>query len=140
MAGAGLPGWSPRDHAHMRAALIAVVLLLAACGERVDQAMIPVEQARLDQRRMELRIRAVHSAERIAGPSPGASHLIEVECLVGPEQLRGTRFTLPYDEWNVGAPPPEPGSRVTTTPAAWVSRAPGSKGVPRGGWTRDDAR
>ncbi|MBA3685564.1 MAG: hypothetical protein H0W72_10045 [Planctomycetes bacterium] len=116
--------------------LLGTLMVLTACGDRVGQPMVPVEQARLDHRRIAMRILAVHRAERIAGPSAGASHLIEVECLGGDGRPNGTRLTLPYDDWNVGAPPPEPGTIVTTSPAAWLQRAPASKGVPREGWDR----
>ncbi len=119
----------------MRLLPFAILLLLAGCGG-LRKPVMSVDQARADHRTVTLRILAVHASERIAGPSPGASHLIEVACQGGDDSLRGRSFTLPYDEWNVGAAPPAAGTVVTTTPAAWVDRSPRSKGVPTHGWDR----
>ena len=45
--------------------------------------------------------------------------------------LKGTKLTLPYDEFNVGEPPPGPDEQVTIAPADWVRPNPGAKYKPR---------
>ncbi len=60
------------------------------------------------------------------------SHQIKVRLLDGPDQ--GKLWLLPYDEWNVGKPPPKPGTDVVAAPSDWVRRDPNSTGVPFGGF------
>lgn len=66
------------------------------------------------------------------GREPGTSHIIEVEVHSGVQA--GQRLALPYDEWNVGAPPPPAGTRLVIAPADWVRRAKDSRGRPFTGW------
>jgi len=114
-------------------ALIAVVLLVG-CGEPRYPTM-PTEQAQIDDRPMRVSVLRVLDAMHVPRPTQG-SHLIEVEVLDGPAQYRGRKLTLPYDEWSVGAPPPDEGSQLSITPAAWVVPAKGSKGKPLKGWEK----
>jgi hypothetical protein len=60
------------------------------------------------------------------------SHEIKVRVLDGPGE--GKLWLLPYDEWNVGRPPPKAGLDVVAAPSDWVRRDPNSTGVPFGGF------
>lgn len=62
---------------------------------------------------------------------PHVSHYIEVDVISGDE--KGTKLTLPYDEWNVGEAPPSKGTTLLVAPADWVKRNPKSQGRPFGG-------
>jgi hypothetical protein len=62
---------------------------------------------------------------------PHVSHYVEVDIVSGKE--KGTRMTLPYDEWNVGEAPPSKGTILMMAPADWVKRNPKSQGRPFGG-------
>lgn len=62
---------------------------------------------------------------------PHISHYIEVDVVSGDE--KGTKLTLPYDEWNVGEAPPAKGTTLLVAPADWVKRNPKSQGRPFGG-------
>jgi hypothetical protein len=62
---------------------------------------------------------------------PHVSHFVEVDIVSGDE--KGTRMTLPFDEWNVGEAPPSKGTILMIAPADWVKRNPKSQGRPFGG-------
>ncbi|MCS6970416.1 MAG: hypothetical protein RMM29_06485 [Planctomycetota bacterium] len=117
-------------------AVLAAYALLAACaapGPRVPpwtraQALAATEP-------LEVTIVRVWDTVRDAvreGREPGISHIIEVEVRSG--EQAGQRLALPYDEWNVGAPPPRAGRTLVIAPADWVRRAKDTRGRPFSGW------
>ncbi len=63
-----------------------------------------------------------------SGGDPHVSHFVEVDIVSGAE--KGTRMTLPFDEWNVGQAPPNKGTTLLIAPADWVKRNPKSQGRP----------
>ncbi|HYE08032.1 MAG TPA: hypothetical protein VEL07_21115 [Planctomycetota bacterium] len=118
----------------MRAAMLVLVLLLAACG-KARQPIVTVAAAAAERRPMTLHVQEVHDTVRLAmATEAGISHLIEVAVVDGPDDWRGREVTLPYDEWQVGSPPPKRGANVTTSPARWVrGGGPGSRAAPKAG-------
>ncbi len=118
----------------MRAGMLVVLLLLAACGT-ARQPIVAVAAAAAERRPMTLHVQKVHETVRLAmATEAGISHLIEVSVIDGPDDWRGRLVTLPYDEWQVGSPPPKRGERVTTSPARWVrGGGAGSRPAPKPG-------
>lgn len=111
-----------------------LILGLVACSEpRVPP--IPRGDALADRVIREVTVIKVwdQSTDRLGDAGdPHISHYIEVDVVSGAE--KGTRMTLPYDEWNVGQAPPAKGRTLLIAPADWVQRSPTSQGRPFGGW------
>ncbi len=114
-------------------ACLPVLLALTACGTP-RQPIITVTVAAEERRPMTLVIGKVFDTVKVPmSTEPGISHLIEVVVGEGPPDWSGRRVTLPYDQWQVGSPPPKPGDTVTTSPARWVrGGGPGSRPAPKG--------
>lgn len=114
-------------------ALVAAVLtLLAACGQPL-KPRIGAEQAMGLHEPWTFRVLTVHDALQVKDPTPGATHLIDVE-ITAPPELAGRRCALPYDEWAMGAAPPKAGTVHTLAPRAWVAGDPRSRGRPMEGF------
>lgn len=111
-------------------------LLLTSCGG-VQTRTQPLTRSQASARTEVLEMKIVEVWDVVADAldhdrEPGISHLIEVDVLSG--STAGKQLTLPYDEWNVGKPPPAEGSVVVGAPADWVKRGKDSRGRPFGGW------
>lgn len=119
----------PRHHLLLTICL-GLSLALAACNEpRVPPTARG--EALSDRGVREVTVVKVwdQSSDRIdGGGDPHISHYIEVDIVSGPD--KGTKLTLPYDEWNVGKLPPVKGTTLLMTPADWVQLSPSSQGRP----------
>lgn len=116
-------------------AVALAVLMLAGCGKDTRTQPLNRSQALARTEVLELTVVKVWDVVGDAldhDREPGISHIVEVDVRSGASA--GQQLALPYDEWNVGAPPPQPGATVVAAPADWVKRAKDSRGRPVGGW------
>lgn len=125
-------------HPRIPAALLAAFLLLlalAGCGNQSRTPPLTRAQAAARTEVLEMKIVKVWDVVSDAldhDREPGISHCVEVDVISG--SSAGKQLTLPYDEWNVGKPPPAVDSTVVAAPADWVRRGKDSRGRPFGGW------
>jgi len=116
-------------------ALLASILCLVGCGGEARTKPLNRSQAIAKTEVLEVKVVKVWDVVVDAldhDREPGISHYVEVDVLSG--SSAGKQMTLPYDEWNVGGPPPEAGTTLVMAPADWVKRSKDSRGRPIGGW------
>ncbi len=111
-----------------------VLVVLAACN---DARVPPTARAAALHDRTVREVRVVKVWDQVsdrldADGDPHVSHYIEVDVVSGPDA--GKQFTLPFDTWNVGKPPPAVGAVLVMAPADWVQRDPRSQGRAFGEW------
>ena len=115
--------------------LLGLLVLFSGCSTSRD-FRVPAynrDQALVHTEPMELKIVKVWSVTGDAldhDRELGIDYYIEVDVVSGPQA--GTKLSLPYDQWNVGKPPPTEGSIVVVAPSDWVKRAKDTKGRPFG--------
>lgn len=123
-------------HQRILAALVAApLLLLTGCGTQTRTQPLTRSQASARTDVLEMKIVKVWDVVSDAldhDREPGISHCIEVDVMSG--SGAGKQLALPYDEWNVGKPPPAVDSTVVAAPADWVRRGKDTRGRPFGGW------
>ncbi len=124
-------GGDYRRGMHPWPACLFALVALTACGTP-RQPIVTVAVAAQERRPMTLLIEEVFDTVKVPmSTEPGISHLIEVAVTDGPSDWIGRRVTLPYDQWQVGASPPQEGETVMTSPARWVrGGGPGSRPAP----------
>ncbi len=111
--------------------------LLSGCAREEPVTLLSHDQAMQDDRPRQVHVlRITDQVEDGSGDNRDVdvSHWVKVRVLDGPGQ--GTLLLLPYDDWNVGRPPPRAGTDLVVAPADWVRRAPDSQGRPFHGWSR----
>ena len=109
---------------------LAAVLLLAGCSRQFRSPAYSKQQALAQTEVLEMRVVKVWNVVVDAldhDREPGIAFYVEVDVTSG--SLAGKQLTLPYDDWNVGKPPPPEGTIVTLAPADWVKRGRHSKGT-----------
>ncbi len=110
-------------------AFLALSLCLAGCGNQARTPPLTQAQALSRTEVLQMKIVKVWNVVTDAldhDRDPSIRYLIEVDVLSG--STAGQQLTLPYDDWNVGAPPPAEGSTVVAAPADWVKRSKNSRG------------
>lgn len=115
------------------AAILAVALV--GCGQEFRTPALNRQQALSQTEVLEMKVVKVWNVVTDAldhDREPGIGYYVEVDVLSGSNA--GAKLTLPYDDWNVGKPPPAVGTRVIAAPADWVKRGRHSKGAAFGGW------
>lgn len=104
--------------------LVAIILTcLSACSGGPRQDPTPSADAIHDIRVLRVAVvKVFDNRTRDYTSDFHISHVVDVDVLDGPGDVSGQHLTLPYDEFNVGQPPPHAGDVVTMTPADWLSR------------------
>lgn len=109
--------------------LLVLTLCLAACGGETRTKPLTRGQAVAKTEVLEVKVIKVYDVVLDAlnhDREPGISHYVEIEVLSGTSA--GKTLTLPYDEWNVGSPPPAEDSTQVMAPADWVRRPKDGRG------------